>query len=36
MCSIDCLHDGEAVVELTIPPYEGELDRWGKDPHGQW
>ena len=23
-------------VELTIPPYGGELDSWGKDPHGQW
>jgi hypothetical protein len=23
-------------VELTIPPHEGELDSWGKDPRGQW
>ena len=23
-------------VELTIPPYEGELDSWGKDSRGQW
>jgi hypothetical protein len=23
-------------VELTIPPYGGELDSWGKDPRGQW
>jgi hypothetical protein len=23
-------------VELTIPPYGGELDSWGKDSRGQW
>ena len=23
-------------VELTIPPREGELDSWRKDPRGQW
>ena len=23
-------------VELTIPPYEGELDSWGKDSRSQW
>ena len=23
-------------VELTIPPYEGELDCWGKDSRGEW
>ena len=23
-------------IELTVPPYEGELDSWGKDSRGQW
>ena len=23
-------------VELTIPPYEAELDSWGKDSRGRW
>ena len=34
----DTLHGMTArpFVELTIPPYEGELDSWGKDSRGQW